>query len=82
VFHLILAMTLFRGMALTLHKYQVHSFACKVTIRNLGADCSTVGLYFVTITWQHTFKGSLQFTRSAAISADLLLNLADIFSHC
>jgi len=74
-------MTLFGGMALTLHKFQVDSFACKITIRNLGADCSTIGPSFVTITWQQIFKVSPQFTGSAAILADLLLNLAG-FSHC
>ena len=58
----------------------VRSFACNVMIRNVGADCSTIGLYFVTITWQQIFKGSLQVTESIAILADLLLNLAG-FSH-
>jgi len=28
----------------------------------LSADCSTVGLYFVTITWQRIFTCSLQVT--------------------
>ena len=59
----------------------VRSFACKVRIQTLGADCCTIGLYFVTITWQQIFKGSLQVTESIAILADLLLNLAG-FSHC
>jgi len=68
-------------MALTLHKSQIHSFTCKGRIRNLGADFSTIGFYFVTITWQQIFRGSLQITGSAAILADLLLNLAG-FSHC
>jgi len=81
VFHLILAVTVFGGMALTLHKFQVRSFACNVMTRNLGADCSAIGLYFVTITCQQIFKGSLQVTGSAVILADLLLNLAG-FSHC
>ena len=58
----------------------VHSFACKVRIQNLGAECS-ICLYFVKITWQQIFKGSLQVTASVAILADLLLNLAG-FSHC
>jgi len=58
------------GMALTLHKSQVHcsgvisdelavhscwlprSFACRCRLRNLRADCSAIGLYCVTITWQ------------------------------
>jgi len=59
----------------------VRSFACNVMIRNVGADCSRVGLYFVAITWQQIFKGSLQVMESIAIFADLLLNLAG-FSHC
>jgi len=65
-------------MELTLHNFQVHSFAYKGRIRNLGVDCSTIGLYFVTITWQKFFKGPLQVTGSAAILADLLLNLAAV----
>ena len=32
----------------------VRSFACKGRLPNLLADCSTVGLYCVTITWQRT----------------------------
>jgi len=58
----------------------IRSFACKVRIRNLGTDCSTIGLHCVT-TWQQIFKGSLQVTTCVAILADLLLNLAG-FSHC
>jgi len=29
-------------------------------VAKLGTDCSTFGLYCVTITWQQIFKGSLQ----------------------
>jgi len=58
----------------------IRSFACKVMIQNVGTDCSTTGLYFVTITWQKIFKGSLQVRESIPNLADLLLNLAG-FSH-
>jgi len=34
----------------------VCSFACRGRLRNLRADCSTVGLYCVTVTWQRIFK--------------------------
>jgi len=58
VFHLILAMTVFlavwhsycatvRFTVLVSSSDYVRSFACKGRIRNLGADCSTIGLYFV-----------------------------------
>ena len=40
----------------------VPSFSCRDTLRNLRADCSIVGLYCVTITWQQILKGSLQVT--------------------
>jgi len=33
--------------------------SCRGGLRNLRADCSTVGLYFVRIVWQQIFKGSL-----------------------
>jgi len=58
-------------MKLTLHKSQVHSYsvmqwwACSSLISPplpAEAGCSTVGLYCVTITWQHTCKGSLHIT--------------------
>jgi len=84
VFHLILAMTVFGGMAFTVLvscSDYVRLFACKVRIRNFGVDCSTIGLYFVTITWQQIFKGSLQVTGNVAILADLLPNLVGL-SHC
>jgi len=38
----------------------VGSFACRGRLRSLRGDCSTVGLYCVTITWQQIFKGLLQ----------------------
>jgi len=34
----------------------VPSFACRGGLRKWRADCSTVGLYCVTITWQQIFK--------------------------
>jgi len=36
---------------------------CRGKLRRLLADCSTVGLYYVTITWQRIFTCSLQITR-------------------
>ena len=36
----------------------VPSFACGGGLRKWRADCSTVGLYCVTITWQQICKGS------------------------
>ena len=54
---------------------------CKGRIRNRGADCSTIGFYFLAITWQQIFKGSLEVTGSVVILIDLLLNLEG-FSHC
>jgi len=77
-------MSFFGGMAFPLLvscSHYIRSFACKVKILNLGADCSAIGLHYVTITWQQIFKGSLQVTASVATLADLLLNLAG-FSHC
>jgi len=40
----------------------VSSFACRGELRKSRADCSTVGLYCVTITWQQICKGSLYIT--------------------
>ena len=40
----------------------VHSFACRGGLRKSRADCSTVGFYCVTITWQQICKGSLYIT--------------------
>jgi len=40
----------------------VRSFPGKIGLRNLLADCSTVGLRCVTITWQQIFKGLLEVT--------------------
>ena len=37
----------------------VPSFACRGGVRKSRADCSTVGLYCVIITWQQICKGSL-----------------------
>jgi len=34
-------------------------FACRGWLRKSRADCSTVGLHCVTITWQQIFKISL-----------------------
>ena len=41
---------------MSLHFTHVCSSACRGRLRNLLADCSTVGLYGVTITWQRIFK--------------------------
>ena len=40
----------------------VRSFACRGRLRNLLADCSTVGPSCVTIKWPQIFKDSLQVT--------------------
>jgi len=40
----------------------VLSFSYRGRLRNFRADCSIAGLYCITITWQHIFKGSLQVT--------------------
>jgi len=40
----------------------VPSFACRNGLRKSRADCYTVGLYWVTITWQQIFKSSLDIT--------------------
>jgi len=40
----------------------VLSFACRGGLRKSRTDCSTVGLYCVTITWQQIFKGLLYIT--------------------
>jgi len=42
----------FAGMTLTLHKIQRQ-------VAKLATDCSIVGLYCVTITWQQIFKDSV-----------------------
>jgi len=49
----------------------VRYFTCKGRLRSLRADCSTVSLYCVTITWPQTFKGSLE----------VAVVLADVLSH-
>jgi len=40
----------------------VPSFACGGGLRKWRADCSTVGLYCITITWQQICKGSFCIT--------------------
>jgi len=40
----------------------VPSFACRGGLRKSQADCSTVGLRCVTMTWQQICKGSLYIT--------------------
>ena len=67
----------FAGTKLTLHKHQVHrlchavmslqfthvsSFACRGVLWKSRVDCSTVGLYRVTIPWQQTCKSSCYIT--------------------
>jgi len=41
---------------------RVPSFACRGGLRMSRADCSIVGLYCVTISWQQICKGSLYIT--------------------
>ena len=36
------------------------SFACRGSLWNVRANCFTVGLYCVTVTWQQIFKSSIQ----------------------
>jgi len=43
-----------------LHFTHVHYFACRSRLRNLLTDCSTVGLYCVSLARSQIFKGSLQ----------------------
>jgi len=43
---------IFAGMTLTLHKSQRQ-------VAKLATDCSIVGLYCVTKTWQQIFKDSV-----------------------
>jgi len=83
VFLLILAMTVFLAVCRSPFWYHavITSAPLPVMIRNVGANCSTIGLYFITITWQQIFKGSLPVTESIASLTDLVLNLAS-FSHC
>jgi len=49
-------------MSCSLQFTYVRSFACKARLQNLRADCSTVALYRVTITWPQIFKGSFRVT--------------------
>jgi len=70
-------MSLFADITLTLHKSQfivlaqwshetavhlIHSFGCKCRLQTSGANCSTISVHCVTMTWQHIFNGSLQVT--------------------
>jgi len=54
----------------------VPSFACRGGLRKSRADCSTVGLYCVTIPWQQTCKSSLYIT-----VAGVLLRETDELTH-
>jgi len=45
----------------------VSSFACRGGLRKSRADCSAVGVYCVTITWQPTCKGSLYITMAGVL---------------
>jgi len=49
----------FAGMTLALHKSQRQ-------VAKLATDCSIVGLYYVTITWQQIFKDSIKVIGLAA----------------
>ena len=42
------------------HFTHVRSFACRGRLSNLWANCFTVGVYCLTITWQKIFQCSLQ----------------------
>jgi len=52
---------------------RVRSFACEDRLRNLLADCSTVGFDCVTITWQQIFKGSLHVTIVGSVATSDVL---------
>jgi len=41
---------------------KVGNLCCRGRLRKLGADCSAIGVYCVTITWQQIFEDSLQVT--------------------
>jgi len=74
---LLLAMSLFADMALTLDKSQVHCFhnmqlwACgslmstrlpaEDMLRSSGVNCSTISLCYVTITWQQNNPSMVHF---------------------
>jgi len=58
--------------------HHVPSIACRSGLRKSRADCSTVGLYCVTITWQQICKGSFCIT-VAGVCCMRLLN-ADILT--
>jgi len=53
--------SLYADMTLTLHKSEVHC------LQNSGASCSTIGLCWVTITWQQIFKDALQVTNVVGV---------------
>ena len=66
--------SLFANMTLTLHKSQVYfsgvmecwacsspmSALCRGRLRNLLPDCSTLGVYCLTTTWQQILESSIQ----------------------
>jgi len=65
---------------LSLQFTHVPSFVCRGGLRKSRADCYTVGLYYVTITWQQICKGSLySILRWQAFCCMRLLN-ADILA--
>jgi len=45
-----------------MHGTDLRSFDCRGRWSNLRMDCSIVGLYCLSITWQQAFQGSLQVT--------------------
>ena len=45
-----------------LHFIHVRSFVCRGRLWNLRVDCSTVGVYCVSIAWSQIFKNSLHVT--------------------
>ena len=53
----------------------VPSFVCRGGLRKWRADCYTVDLYCVTITWQQIFKSLLYITVEQAFCCMRLLNV-------
>jgi len=58
----------------------IRSFGCRYWLRKSGANCSTVSLCCVTITWQHIFEGSLQVAVVAVLPLVMKQLNADILA--
>jgi len=52
------------------------AIACRGRLRNLGADSSKIGLYFVTLTWQQSFTSSYASRRFAACNFWKMISVA------